>query len=248
MDEWISASNLPEIRNHEVHVWRGELRWTDPQIIALKRFLSKDEIARAEAFFYPELTSRFIAARAILRCILSAYLQISAEEIIFRYNDYGKPLLDHSNGLCFNLAHSNNYAVFAIALESNIGIDLEAVRSDFDFVDIAKRFFSTSETESLLTLPSEDQVDAFFRCWTRKEAYIKAKGQGLSLSLQDFSVTLEDVEQSRIWTPSPEEDWHAFHFRPFPGYVAALAVIGKPRLNFLDFENSGQAKAAFRKI
>ena len=237
MEEWIFAPEHPVIRGGEVHIWRVELGCSQEKLTGFKPLLSPDEIKRADSFLYPDLASRFVAARAILRSILSGYLGKPAREITFRYNEFGKPLLGlDSKGYCFNLAHSNDYAVIAIALDSRVGIDLEEVRSDFDLVDIAKRFFASIESASLLAFPSEERVDAFFRCWTRKEAFIKAKGKGLSIDLQEFTVSLDDVERSRILSKSGEEKWNAFHFRPFPGYVAALAAEGDPHLRFMQLK------------
>jgi 4'-phosphopantetheinyl transferase len=171
----------------------------------------------------------------VLRDLLGRYLQTEPGQISFVYNAFGKPDLGprFGNRVKFNLSHSGGLALIAIATAPNVGVDLEHIRTQSDYADIARRFFSAAEVDSLLALPSHLHVEAFFSCWTKKEAYLKACGEGLAIPLNSFSVPLT-IDPA----PAPEDfcvasndtvparRWSLYTLRPAPGYVAALAIEG----------------------
>ncbi len=160
-----------------------------PWLVA-NRFLQMN--SRTGRFVAESDRVRFMACRAALRRILAGLLDADPAEIKFQYSEFGKPSLigEHSRGFHFNVSHSDNIAMIAVTSQSQIGVDVERVRPDIDATGIAERFFSAVEREMLASLPGELQVEAFFRCWTRKEATIKAIGEGLSFPLDQFDVSL----------------------------------------------------------
>ena len=237
---WPAPNARPILHSDEVHVWRADLLLSESQLALLQSWLSEEERQRAERFHFPNHRSLFIARHGILRSILSSYIPLSPDLFEFSYNVYGKPELKNQDkhGLSFSLSHRNRSAIYAVALSRKIGIDIEQIRSDFDCLNLAKHFFAPGEIEALSSLPTDKQEDAFFRCWTRKEAYVKATGHGLSLPLRNFEVSLDPKEQTPIWTPQKSEEWFAFSLCPFPNTIAALAVEGNPRLQFWSYSFS----------
>lgn len=231
--KWFSAPKGLILREDEVHVWRASLDLNPSRLLSLKHILSPDEIKRAERFSFEIDSHRFIAARGMLRSILGLYLKIEPRKIVFRYSSYGKPSL--AKGLSedeihFNIAHSHGLALFAFTLKREIGVDLEKIRSNLAYGQIADRFFSELESSMLRTLPSTERLIAFYNCWTRKEAYIKANGKGLFNSLKQFDVSLIPGEKARLLTTRDNTKeaarWSFEELTPAPGYIGALAVEG----------------------
>ena len=217
----------------EVHVWRATLDQTPSQIQSFRHNLAADEQARAERFHFERDREHFIVARGVLRAILGRYLNRAPEGLSFCYGSHGKPALAGESGgdaIRFNVSHSHGVALYAVTRGREVGIDLERIRFDLAVAEIAERFFSRREAAMLRTLPTEAQRQAFFRCWTRKEAYIKARGEGLSLPLDQFDVSLAPGEPEAILgtqpDPSEASRWSLQELTPAPGYVAALAVEG----------------------
>jgi len=171
----------------------------------------------------------------VLRDLLGRYLQTQPSQINFVYNAFGKPDLspEFANRLKFNLSHSAGFALIAVATASNVGVDLEYIRAQSDYADIARRFFSAAEVDYLIALPSHLYAEAFFSCWTKKEAYLKACGEGLAIPLNSFSVPLTT---DHAHTPAdlyvaskdivPAKRWSLYTLRPAPGYAGALAIEG----------------------
>lgn len=154
--------------------------------------LSPDEIARASRFHFDKDRIHFTQCRSALRAVLASYLAIPAAEIQFEYLASGKPQLaaeQNPRTLQFNVSHSSNMALIAVGSEHRLGVDIEKIRGDVDTVTLAERFFSLRERAGLQALPDHLRVPGFFACWTRKEAFLKATGDGLSFPLADFSVT-----------------------------------------------------------
>jgi len=218
----------------EVHVWRANLDKAPSQIQGFFHNLAADERARAERFYFERDREHFIGARGVLRAILGCYLNRMPECLSFRYGSHGKPALaGESDGgtIRFSVSHSHGVALYAVTRGREVGIDLERIRFDVAVAEIAERFFSRREAAMLRTLPSEVQRQAFFRCWTRKEAYIKARGEGLSLALDQFDVSLAPGEpEATLGTrrdPSEASRWSLQELIPAPGYVAALAAEGQ---------------------
>jgi 4'-phosphopantetheinyl transferase len=218
----------------EVHVWRASLDEPASQIDSFLHTLAADERARAERFYFQRDRERFIAAHGVLRAILGLYLNRAPECLAFRYGSHGKPALawEHAgDALRFNMSHSNGVSLYAITRGREIGVDLELIRCDLEVEQIAERFFSHSETVTLRALPTNVQKYAFFLGWTRKEAYIKARGQGLSLPLDQFDVSLIPGEPAALLSTQPDSAealrWSLKELSLASGYAAALAVEGR---------------------
>jgi 4'-phosphopantetheinyl transferase len=230
---WSPAPKDLTVADNEVHVWRAQLELSSSRVQRLRGILTDDELDRANRFSFEIDRQRFITARGILRSILSRYITIYPGQLRFYYNQYGKPFLDpefSSSLLNFNLSHSGSVALYAITRNMEIGVDVERVRSDFAYEELAKHFFSANEVAILRTIPTEKKLEAFYNCWTRKEAYIKAHGKGLSLPLDSFDVCFAPWEPPRllITQVEPEEHslWTLLGLKPGHGHTGALAVKG----------------------
>jgi 4'-phosphopantetheinyl transferase len=227
-------ADRPLLSRNAVHVWLADLdqpAWPRDRLIGT---LSDDEQERAARFVFERDRQRFVAGRAILRSILAHYLHTTPERLRFCYGGHGKPALAPTparDGLEFNLAHSQGLALYAIALGRRVGVDLEFRRPLPGAEQIAQHFFSPREYETLRALPAADKTDAFLSCWTRKEAFIKALGTGMSQPLDGFTVTVTPGEPVELL--SVEGDPHAGHrwllceLSSDPGFVAALCVEGR---------------------
>jgi 4'-phosphopantetheinyl transferase len=190
--------------------------------------LDPDELSRANRFHFEKDRKHFVVARGFLRVLLGRYLKRDPKQLKFSYGAYGKPALPGAEPLRFNMSHSHGMALYALTEGRDIGVDVEYVRADFTSDDIARRFFSPFEVESLCGLPTEERVESFFRCWTRKEAYIKATGRGLSQPLDGFDVTLAPGESAALLRTDAgsHEHWSMANIEVGPGYAGALAVDG----------------------
>jgi 4'-phosphopantetheinyl transferase len=232
---WPSASRASHnIIADEVHVWQASLEVLPQEQERLHRILDAEERSRADRFRFPKDRRHYTVARGVLRLLLARYLHTSPEALNFSYNQYGKPALIEDlnpNKLQFNLSHSGERVLYAFALQRELGIDIEwRDRHIGEMEQIAKRYFSPYETQQLLALPESQRVSGFFNCWTRKEAYIKARGRGLSLPLHEFDVTLKPVEPAQLLAtrddPTHASRWVMRELKPGRDYVAALAVEG----------------------
>jgi 4'-phosphopantetheinyl transferase len=212
----------------EIHVWHASLDREDGAIAHFESTLSPDERARANRFRFAKDRNDFSVGRGLLRELLGGYLGEAPTALEFSYGEYGKPFLSGaraSGGLSFNLSHSAGVAVYAIARERNLGIDVERINPDFGGEAIARRYFSAREVDDLLSLPPGKRPDAFFQCWTRKEAYLKARGAGLQIPLASFSVSLLP-DQPAQFLGGVEPSWSLAAFDPVGGYACALAYDG----------------------
>jgi 4'-phosphopantetheinyl transferase len=230
---WSPAPKDLTLADNEVHVWRAQLELPLSQVQELRGILTDDELDRANRFSFEIDRQRFIAARATLRSILSRYITIYPSHLRFYYNQYGKPFLAPEFSaylLNFNLSHSGSMVLYVITRNMEIGVDVERVRSDFEYEEIAERFFSANEVAVLHTIPTEKKLEAFYNYWTCKEAYIKAHGKGLSLPLDSFDVSFAPWEPSilLITKDEPQESshWTLLDLKSGLGYVGALAVKG----------------------
>lgn len=217
----------------EAHVWRVALRQDATVVSALRETLTPDERARADKFHFERDREHYVVARGALRDILGHYLAAPPASIRFSYSRHGKPAL--AGGavpahLRFNLSHSGELALVAVTRGREVGLDIELIRADLAGLDIAERFFSPREVRALLALPTELRTTAFFNCWTRKEAYIKALGEGLSHPLRSFAVSLAPSETAKLLStdgdPQEAARWSLVDLSPGEGYAAALAVEG----------------------
>ena len=230
---WSLPPSTLELSGNEVHVWLAEL---DPPAAGMQQMaqcLSENELLRAGRFHFKRDRVRFIVRRSVLRMILGRYLHIEPNRVQFSYGPYGKPYLEETVGdgtLQFNLGHSNDIALYAFTRCRAIGVDIEYLRALPDTDQIIARFFTADEIATLNALPVSQRRQAFFNCWTRKEAYIKAIGKGLSQPLDQFEVSLAPGEPARLLNvegaPKEASRWSLNAWTPAPGYVAALAVKG----------------------
>ncbi|MBE9125652.1 MULTISPECIES: 4'-phosphopantetheinyl transferase family protein [unclassified Coleofasciculus] len=216
---------------NDVHVWQANLNLPIGQLEKLTQTLSPDEQQRADRFYFERDRTHFIAGRGILRDILSRYLSLEPSQIQFAYSSRGKPALTNTNKrLSFNVSHSHELALYAISPAPRLGIDLEYMRPMPDAEKLAKRFFSEREYSAIASLPPEEQQAAFFNGWTRKEAYLKATGDGLT-GLEEVEVSLLPGEPARLVSISGNSQaacrWLIYPLNPAPDYVAALAVEGQ---------------------
>jgi len=217
-----------ELTKDEVHVWRASLSVAPAVLQRLEATLAPDERSRAARFVFPEGRGDFIAARGILRELLGAYLQRPPASLEFEYGLRGKPALhtgDTVLSIRFSLSHSHGLALYAFARRREVGIDLELVQPDFGGEAVAECFLSYHELTELRTLPSELRAEGFFACWTRKEAYMKARGDGLQIPLNSFDVSLTPGRPAELHS-SDSARWSLRAFQPAPRFVAAVVGEG----------------------
>ncbi len=230
---WSFPPEYLQLRESEAHVWRFYLDLPSDEVSRMDALLPSEELQRADRFRFKTDKDRYIARRGFLRNVLGRYLDIPPAQVNYSYNTFGKPLLANDDGsqkLRFNLAHSSGLALIAVTRGREIGVDIEQIRNDVEIEPLAERLFSESERDNLRSINKRGKLRAFFTCWTRKEAYLKARGEGLSFPLDQFTVSFLPGEPPRLLTvknnPSEVERWTLFHLEPSPGYAAALAVEG----------------------
>ena len=228
--KWLEPTDSPSLEAGQVHVWRIRLEQEDTLLDRFRRTLAAEELDRAGRFRFERLQKHFVAGRGFLRHVLARYVSATAEELKFTYNSYGKPSLAGEESLQFNMSHSHEVGLVAVTRDAAVGVDVEHIRADFASDEIARRFFSRLEVETFNALPKEEQVAAFFRCWTRKEAYIKAIGKGLSQPLDSFDVTLAPADPAALLRPGDDDTltWTFSDIDVGPAYASALLVEGIP--------------------
>jgi 4'-phosphopantetheinyl transferase len=232
----IGGATVGPLTVHEAHVYHGPLDPQSNEIPQSLTLLSEDEKHRASRFHFEKNRNEFILSRGGLRSLLGSYLQIPAHEIRFAYTSHGKPFLADpaQQKLEFNISHTDGLVAFAFAWNHAIGVDVEAIRTNFKAEEIAERFFSDAERKAIHEYPSAERHPAFFRCWTRKEAYIKARGEGLSHPLSQFDVSLDITPAQTLLATRPDpleaRCWVLQPFTTLPGFAAAVAVNQKPTI------------------
>lgn len=231
---WSSPPESLSLDSGAVHVWRASLHQSPSQIERFRETLDDDEGSRADRFYFSRDRERFIVARGILRAILGRYLDRAPESLSFSYSTHGKLALASEPGadaIRFNLSHSHGMALYAVTRGGEVGVDLELIRCDLEAEQIAERFFSHSEIVALRALPPGVRKYAFFLCWTRKEAYIKARGDGLSMPLDQFDVSLIPGEPAALLSTKPDAAeafrWSLWNLTPASSYAAALVAKGR---------------------
>lgn len=217
----------------EVHVWRIPLVLPRDRLDRLETLLSPAERARADRFRFPALREAFVAGRGAQREVLARYTSTAAADLEYRESAHGKLRLDGpaaASGIRFNASNSGGLALVAVARGRELGVDLERLKPMPDGPEIAGRFFSAAENAVFAALPGPLRDEAFFRCWTRKEAYIKAVGEGLSMPLDRFDVAFAPGDEPRLLAtrgdPAEAGRWRMAAVDPGPGYVGAVAVEG----------------------
>jgi 4'-phosphopantetheinyl transferase len=212
-----------------VHVWVSSLEASDVSLTSYKRLLSRPELDRAARFHFDQHRNRFIIAHGWLRQLLSQYLSIPPATLEFHRGAHGKPALAGSGSatrLEFSLAHSEQMSLIAVAHGIRVGVDLERIRELADAQELVDRFFSNREAAQFQSLSEEQKRLAFFNLWTRKEAWLKATGEGIGHLLGAVEVTFVPGERAQLVSlPQGETtNWSLFELDPGPGFTAALAV------------------------
>ena len=225
---WISPPDHLALAYRELHIWRARLDAAEDFVKGLAAHLSPEEIARTGKFVFARDRTHFIVARGTLRTLLGLYLRKPPAAVALCTGPLGKPQLCEGIGeppLKFNLSHSHGLALYGFAMQQEVGIDLEMLRPEIAAAQVAERFFSAREQRELQALPPELRVEGFFLCWTRKEAYLKARGDGLQMPLDKFDVTLTPHGPVEL-ASKDSETWTLTSFTPAPDYVAAVVTDG----------------------
>ena len=249
---WDSPPGDPgrELSGGQVHVWRISIdpRISAPRVLARRSVLTDDERARADRFYTPDLATRWLLGRSALRSILGRYTGVPPSALALVAEAHGKPAIDPtvmarqpSTLPAFNLTHAGELALLAVSRAMPLGIDVERVRAVRDASGIAERFFSPVERDQFRRLDPDDRDRGFFRCWTRKEAFIKAIGEGLSRPLATFDVDFAAGCPARLRRigsdPAEAAAWWMAAFEPAPDYLAAVAArTPHASLTFYDFD------------
>ena len=231
--KWNIPSPTLQLQAHEVHVWRASLAVPEFAIQDLQRVLAEEEVARVALFHFVKDSNHWIVARGILRSLLGRYVNIAPSQLRFGSNAYGKPFLVFpalSPQLQFNVSHSQDLALFAFTYNRQVGIDVEYKRADVNYEALAKVSFSPNEQARLHSLQYDLKQEAFFNCWTRKEAYIKARGEGFSIPTDQFDVSFLPGEPAALLQnredPREITRWSLQELMPGIGYAGALSVEG----------------------
>ena len=224
-NSWDLAGGFPPLENNRVQVWRIRLDQEESATKRLRALLSIEEVARADRFYFPHLQAYYTTARGVLRILLGRLSGRDAAELKFAYAHHGKPYLPDSD-LQFNVSHSGSLALIAIARDRQVGVDIERVRDLPDGEAVARRFFAPAEVFEYLSVPENRRAEAFYNGWTRKEAFIKAVGDGLSYPLHRFTVRLGPGAPARLLSietdPEAADRWKLVALSPGEGYTGAL--------------------------
>ena len=230
---WGAPPMYPHAVADEVHVWRIPLDLAAPHVERLGQALNDEERTRTARFHFDRDRRQYQIVRGALRAILSRYVDAPPGDLAFVYNATGKPALRCGPGeqdLRFNISHSGRMALIAVALGRDIGVDIELIRGNIPTEEIENRFFAPAEVASIRALPAADRRRAFFHCWTRKEAYLKARGEGLSLAIKEFELPIACGETADVLAisdhPSDCPRWWLRELVVGSGYAAAMAVEG----------------------
>ena len=231
---WRTPEVVPLLCENEVHLWVADLRQPQPLLERVWEQLARDERERAERFRFGVHRDRYVAGRGMLRQLLASYLGSAPAEIELACEPAGKPRLAQVGGVEFNLAHCGDLAIYAFSPHP-VGVDIEEVRLVPDYLEVAENFFAPGECARLRALDPSEQPEAFLRCWTRKEAWLKTSGAGIAEGLKTFEVSFEaSAEPAVIRGGSEEGSLH--HFDPAEGFVGAVHVMRPhPRLRCLQY-------------
>ncbi len=231
MVTWAPPSSDPPLGVDEVHVWRARLGDADnDRLRCCEALLAQEEQQRAARFAFDEPRHRYVLARATLRALLAPYVNRPPVDLAFTYGEHGKPhLADLDVSLNFNLSHSGDRLLLAITRGREVGIDVERTRREVTWKAVSERFFEARERQALYDLPPEQRRAAFFRCWTRKEAFMKATGQGVTYGLSSFSVNLAPGEApDLLWLAAGNRmDWGLADAEPDDDHAGAVCAAGR---------------------
>lgn len=222
--EWAREWPGIDLEPGEVHLGRLRVEQSDP---AAENHLTSDELERASSFRFEVDRARYVASRGALRSLLAGYLGIEPGSVSIVTDAGGKPYLSdvaHPDSIQFNVSHSGRLVVIGITKDVPIGLDVEEIRSDIPYRDMAARFFSPKELDAFAARPVEERLDHFYAVWTRKEAYLKGIGAGLSIPPEGFSVTLGEHDATPVDDPSRSQRWWTAGVDVWEGFHAALAL------------------------
>lgn len=230
---WMPSSRHITLTENDVHVWRISLDVASETLYFFQSLLCEEELARAKRFRFVKDRLRWCVARGTLRQLLGRYLETNPRTIRFNMNMWGKPFIaspSHGTHLQFNISHSADLALCAFTYNRRVGIDVEYMRDGVDYMLIARQMFSEHEQATLKSLPEAMQREAFFLCWSRKEAYVKARGEGLTIPLRQFEVSLTPGEPAALLhseeDPHTMKQWSLHTLTPAISYAGALVVEG----------------------
>jgi 4'-phosphopantetheinyl transferase len=229
----LTSSGENQLSTEAVHVWHVNIKSLAGRVQQWTNLLSHAERSRSEAFVHQSDRERFIIAHGVLRILIGRYLDVAPAELKFSEVARKKPCLENVNadsGLQFNLSHSHGYVLLAFTYHRQIGIDIEYMRPLPALEQIAAKTFSLQESKEIKKLKPEERIAAFYRCWTRKEAFVKALGEGLYYPLDRFSVSIFPEASNCLLQiderPTETSHWTILNLKTDPGYAAALAVNG----------------------
>ncbi len=215
-------------------IWSFFVEFDDQKLLAFKKTLSIGELKRANTFRFHKDYATYITCRWVLRALSGLVLQENPEEVIFSYNNKGKPFYRNHPKIKFNVSHSGTIIIIGF-YTNDIGVDVEKIKRDFNPLALATHFFADEEIRALASFDEKKQYQAFYRCWTRKESFIKAVGEGLSYPLKTFAVTMDSDEVAKFTRISPNNEnkssqkWSLHTFTPFKNYIAAITTLGIPK-------------------
>ena len=231
IDSWPNRADVPPLRHDTIHIWRIALAESEARIEHFRSLLTARECERADRFLFDEHRRRFIVSRGQLRVLLGLYIDVAPRLVDFQYTNLGKPYFANDVSdpyIQFNFTNSSDWALLAVTLGTELGIDMERIREMSDMEGLARRFFAQPEIDAIVQHPGQKKrQQAFFRCWTRKEAFLKAIGAGLTFPLDKVCVTVDDRDDLGVeWIEDDNEvaaDWSLRHIEPIEDFVGALA-------------------------
>ncbi len=226
---WPASPEVVRLEPGYAHLWCAPWQSFSRALPRLLALLSADEAARAKRFKFPKDHDSYVIRHGILRVLLGRYLDRQPSEIEFSLGEFGKPGIPAGVSkipVCFNVSHSGGLALYGFTPDCDIGVDVEAIRPVAQMEKIASRFFSPSETRMLMSVPVTSRLESFFACWTRKEAFLKATGEGIAQNLGNVEVTLVPGDGARIshLHGQPQTQWQLHSFAPAPGYLGCVAL------------------------
>jgi len=252
---WNTPPAYFELSNKDVHIWQAALDSPGNRVQEFREKLSLDERAKAERLRFERDRNRFIVRFGILRTILGFYTGTEPNEIRFCYGNRGKPRLCDAfgrAGIHFNVSHSEGLALYVFTRDHEVGVDIERIRDIPEMEEIVEQFFSARENAIFRSLPRSKKRQAFFTCWTRKEAFMKVIGEGLFYPLNRFDVSFSPDEPSRLLSidgdPEKASQWFMLSLKPAVGFIAALAIKGHGwRLHFWQGPDQPTSNLAYQQ-
>jgi 4'-phosphopantetheinyl transferase len=236
---FVSPNQIPHLTLNQVHIWKVDVLSHAERRMDYTSLLSKDELERANKFRFEKDRLTYITARGVLREMISKYIDKRPSEITFLYNAQSKPYIISDIDLEFNVSHSGHMILLAFTISHPLGVDIEYNKREIELPMIARSFFAQSETDDLLSLSQNEQLSAFYNCWTRKEAFIKAKGGGLSIPLDQFEVSLLPKDRPELkvirWDQEDVQNWRMQSLRYGTDYTGAV-IVHNPAAEFQYFD------------